>query len=128
MDTITSIGRRKAAIARIYLDKGNGSFVVNGKDFKEYFPVDHLRARTLEPLQALEATGSYDIRVNVAGGGVKGQAEAVALGIARALVKVDEENKPALKAKSLLTRDSRKVERKKPGYRKARKKEQYSKR
>ncbi len=128
METKIAVGRRKAAIARVILKKGKGKITVNGKDFKEYFPVDHLIDDILRPVQAVERDKDFDFQVNVRGGGIKGQAQAVRLGIARVLVKEDEEMKPALKAQQLVTRDARIVERKKPGLRKARKKEQYSKR
>ena len=121
-------GRRKAAIARVYLKSGKGKIVVNGKDYKEYFPVDHLINKIEEPFKATELEGKYDVKVNVVGGGIKGQAEAITLGISRALVKENEELKPALKEKSLITRDPRVVERKKPGKKKARKSTQFSKR
>jgi small subunit ribosomal protein S9 len=128
MDSKVTIGRRKDAIARVYLKKGSGKITVNGKDYKKYFPVVHLREAMEQPLKQLDALTSYDVTVNVAGGGVKGQAEAVRLGIARALVEVSMDNRKPLKASGLLTRDARVVERKKAGLRKARKKEQYSKR
>lgn len=128
MENKIIVGRRKAAIARVILKNGKGNVTVNGKDIKEYFPVDHLHDDVLRPLQAVEKEKDFDIHVNVRGGGIKGQAQAVRLGIARALVEEDAEFKPSLKAENLMTRDARKVERKKPGFRKARKKEQYSKR
>jgi len=128
METINAIGRRKASVARVYLKKGTGKFTVNNKDFEQYFPVSHLRSEIGEPLKMLDLAGSYDVNVNVAGGGFKGQAEAVRLGISRALVKINEEYKPTLKTKGFLTRDPRVVERKKPGKKKARKSEQFSKR
>ena len=128
MTTINAIGRRKAAVARIYLDKGKGKIVINNRDLSDYFPVDNLSSKVTEPLEEVEMLKKFDVRVNVKGGGIKGQAEAVRLGIARALVKLDEELKPALKAKGFLTRDSRVVERKKYGKPKARKSFQFSKR
>ena len=129
MERINAIGRRKAAVARVYLTLGgSGSITINKKDIKDYMTVQHLVDAIHRPLLLTEGEGKYDINVNVRGGGIKGQAEAIRLGIARALVKIDAENKPALKAEKLMTRDARKVERKKPGFRKARKKEQYSKR
>jgi len=130
METITTVGRRKAAIARVRLNKGKGKVTVNGKDYKEYFPVIHLQATVVDAVTFLEKDGKYDINVNVKGGGFKGQAEAVRLGIARAFVVEDEESKIILKSKDklIMRRDARVVERKKFGYRKARKKEQYSKR
>lgn len=127
-NSTNALGRRKTAVARVYLSPGSGNITVNGKDYKEYFPVQHLMLKVTQPLEILEALNSYDVKVNVKGGGVKGQAEAVVLGIARALVKVDEANKPALKAEKLLTRDPRMVERKKFGKKKARKSFQFSKR
>lgn len=128
MESKVTIGRRKNAIARVYLKKGSGKIVVNGKNHKAYFPVNHMREAMEQPLRQLDSMTSYDITVNVNGGGIKGQAEAVRLGIARALIEVSAENRGPLKAKGLLTRDARIVERKKSGLRKARKKEQYSKR
>ena len=128
MEVINTIGRRKASVARVYLSKGKGKITINKKDLKDYFPSDRLQYIINQPLNTLEVLGDYDIKVNVYGGGVKGQAEAIRLGISRALVKVDEENKPALKAEGFMTRDSRVVERKKPGRPKARKRFQFSKR
>jgi small subunit ribosomal protein S9 len=124
----TTVGRRKAAVARVSFSKGTGSLTVNGKDYKDYFPILHLRERVEQPLALIEQSKEYDIRVTVNGGGIKGQADAVKLAIARAFVKADAENKPKLKSASLLTRDAREVERKKPGLRKARKRSQFSKR
>lgn len=123
-----AVGRRKASIARVYLEKGKGEIIVNGKDYKTYFPVVHLRNHLDDPFRVIEATGEYNVSVNVAGGGIKGQAEAIKLGIARALIKIDEELRPPLKKAGYLFRDPRVVERKKPGLRKARKKDQFSKR
>ncbi len=123
----TSVGRRKAAVARISFSKGKGSVTINGKDYKDYFPVLHLRERVEQPLALVESK-DYDFTINVNGGGVKGQADAVKMAIARALVKANSENRPKLKAAKLLTRDAREVERKKPGLRKARKRSQFSKR
>lgn len=128
MSTINTIGRRKAAIARIYLDKGKGNITINEKALDVYFPISNLSNKVLEPLQEVEMEESFDIKINVGGGGIKGQAEAIRLAIARALVELDEELKPALKAKGFLTRDSRVVERKKFGKPKARKSFQFSKR
>jgi len=127
-ETINGLGRRKTAVARVYLKSGKGTFVVNGKDIKEYIDLKQLLDRALKPLNVLDAIAKFDVTVNVKGGGIKGQAEAISLGIARALVKNDETVKPALKAESLLTRDSRMVERKKFGKKKARKSFQFSKR
>jgi len=123
-----AIGRRKSAIARVYLRDGKGNITINGKDLKEYFPSELMQFVVKQPLQVLNLTGNYDITVNLVGGGVKGQAEALRLGIARALVEVNPENKPALKAEGFMTRDPREVERKKPGQPKARKRFQFSKR
>jgi len=123
-----ALGRRKTSVARVYLSPGSGAITVNGKDYKAYFPVPHLVVKVTQPLEAAGVLGAYDVKVNVKGGGIKGQVEAVVLGIARALVKINEENKPALKAEKLLTRDPRMVERKKFGRKKARKSFQFSKR
>jgi len=128
MEIINALGRRKAAVARVYVKQGEGNVLVNGKDYKEFFPVLHLQGKIIEPLVTAEVLNLYDIKVNVKGGGVKGQAEAVRLGIARALCKINEEFRPALKAQKLLTRDPRVVERKKYGKPKARKSFQFSKR
>ena len=128
MEVINAIGRRKAAIARIYINDGKGNITVNNKDYKEYFPIEQLQYVVSQPLMAINAQNKYDIKVNLAGGGIKGQAEALRLAISRALVKIDEENKPALKSEGFLTRDPRVVERKKPGRPKARKRFQFSKR
>jgi small subunit ribosomal protein S9 len=128
MEVINSLGRRKTSVARVYLSKGTGSVVVNKKDVKEFFPVDVLQAKIRRPFELTDTLGQYDVKVNVFGGGINGQAEAIRLGIARALVKVAEENKTLLKAEGLMTRDPRMVERKKPGQPKARKKFQFSKR
>src|ERR1041385_4653211 len=117
----TAVGRRKRAIARVAFSKGNGTITINGKDYKDYFPILHLRERVEQPLALVEQSKEYDLRVIVNGGGIKGQADAVKLALARAFVKVNAENKPKLKAADLMTRDARKVERKKPGLRKARK-------
>ena len=122
-----TVGRRKAAVARVSFSKGKGSITINGKDYKDYFPILHLRERVELPLSLVESK-DYDFTISVNGGGTKGQADAVKLAIARALVKVDSENKPKLKVAKLLTRDAREVERKKPGLRKARKRSQFSKR
>ncbi len=128
MGVINTIGRRKSSVARIYLTAGKGNVTVNNRDFKEYFPTGVLQYKINQPFQLTETEGQYDVKVNVKGGGVNGQVEAVRLAIARALVEVDAENKPKLKAESLMTRDPRMVERKKPGQPKARKKFQFSKR
>ena len=128
MDTINALGRRKSAIARIYVTEGKGNITVNKKKFEEYFTVPEMKNKVLQPLQVLDVQDKYDIKVVATGGGYKGQAEATKLAIARALVKINAEDKSALKAQGLLTRDPRKVERKKPGQPKARKKFQFSKR
>ena len=128
MDTVNAIGRRKASVARVYLSNGSGSIKINGRAVAEYFPQKHIQLKVLEPMQIVEQEKTYDINVNVNGGGFKGQAEAIRLGIARALVKVNADFKPALKAKDLMTRDARIVERKKYGKPKARKSFQFSKR
>ena len=128
MEAINTIGRRKAAVARIYMNEGKGQITVNQKDYKEYFPQETLQYVVEQPMKLVEVEGKFDIRVNLDGGGFKGQAEALRLAIARALVKVDPEYKPLLKSQGLLTRDPRAVERKKPGQPKARKRFQFSKR
>jgi small subunit ribosomal protein S9 len=125
---IHTIGRRKTSIARVYLEPGTGAITVNTRDFKEYFPTGPLQYIVTQAQGAINAKESYDIKINVDGGGITGQAEAVRLGIARALVKVNEEHKPVLRKEGLLTRDPRMVERKKPGQKKARKRFQFSKR
>ncbi len=128
MEAINTVGRRKTAVARIYVDEGKGRITINQKDYKEYFQEDRLWYIVEQPLKLAEAEGKFDIRVNLDGGGFKGQAEALRLAIARALIKIDPEKKPALKSGGLLTRDPREVERKKPGRPKARKRFQFSKR
>ena len=128
MDTIHAIGRRKASIARIYLKKGKGSITINKRDYKEFFPVNGLQKRLMQPFTVLDLEGKFDVKVNVNGGGNTGQADAIKLAISRALCELDADNRPALKAEGLLTRDPRVVERKKPGQKKARKKFQWVKR
>jgi small subunit ribosomal protein S9 len=128
MEIINTLGRRKTSVARVYLKKGTGKVTVNKKDFKEFFPVAMLQFKVLQPFALTETNDQYDVTVNVQGGGINGQAEAIRLGISRALVKISEDLKPALKAEGLMTRDPRMVERKKPGQPKARKKFQFSKR
>ena len=128
MSTTNTSGRRKTAVARIYLKDGNGGITVNGKDYKEYFPTLPLQFIVTQSTDVSGSTGKFDVTVNVAGGGVKGQAEAVRLEIAKAIVELDPETKPSLRAKGIMTRDNRMVERKKPGRKKARKKFQFSKR
>ena len=128
MEVINTIGRRKEAVARVYLKDGKGQITINKRDIKDYFPAATLQYVVKQPLTTLGVAENYDIKANLAGGGFKGQAEALRLAIARALVVIDEENKSALKAEGFMTRDSRVVERKKPGQPKARKKFQFSKR
>jgi small subunit ribosomal protein S9 len=128
MEVINAIGRRKSAVARIYLRDGKGNITVNDRDVNAYFTTTQLQYIVKQPLESLNVAGQYDIKVNLDGGGFKGQAEALRLAIARALVKINAENKPALKKSGFLTRDSREVERKKPGQPKARKRFQFSKR
>ncbi len=128
MDTINALGRRKAAIARIYLKDGKGNITVNKRKFEDYFTVEEYKYQIMRPLTMLEAEGKYDISVNLSGGGIKGQAEALRLAISRALVKINAEDKTVLKKAGFMTRDSRVVERKKPGQPGARKKFQFSKR
>jgi small subunit ribosomal protein S9 len=129
MEMINALGRRKASVARVFLTKGNGSILVNGKDYKAYFPQVHVQANITQPFEAAAVeNGIYDLKVNVNGGGFKGQAEAVRMGIARALIKLNEDFRKPLKDQKLLTRDSREVERKKYGKPKARKSFQFSKR
>ena len=113
MEVIHKIGRRKKSVARIYLSKGKGVYSINGKSLKEYFPTDILQYKVNQPFAITETTSSYDVKVNVYGGGINGQAESVRLAISRALCQIDEENRPALKKEGLLTRDPRMVERKK---------------
>ena len=128
MEVINALGRRKTSVARVYLTKGSGNVIVNKKDYKEFFPVDTLQAKIQRPFELTNTSNQYDVKVNVDGGGFNGQAEAIRLGISRALVEVDPEFKTLLKAEGLMTRDPRMVERKKPGQPKARKKFQFSKR
>ncbi|MCQ2202990.1 MAG: 30S ribosomal protein S9 [Bacteroidales bacterium] len=128
MEVTNAIGRRKAAVARVYVSAGKGEITINKRELANYFPDATLQFIVKQPLNTLGVAENYDITVNLNGGGIKGQAEAVRLGIARALVKINEENKPALKAQGFMTRDSRVVERKKPGRPKARKRFQFSKR
>ena len=128
MEIINAIGRRKAAIARVYLSEGNGDILINDKDLKTYFPVGTLQFIVEQPFNVLEVVGRYNVKANLDGGGIKGQAEALRLAISRAFVKLDEANKPKLKAAGFMTRDPREVERKKPGRPKARKRFQFSKR
>jgi|SRR5687768_209385 small subunit ribosomal protein S9 len=122
------IGRRKEAVTRVFLSKGQGKITVNDKDYKEYFSLQYLQNQVELPLKTLQALDKYDIKINAAGGGIKGQAEAAKLGIARALVEINAEWRPALKAVGVLKRDPRSVERKKFGHKKARRSFQFSKR
>ena len=128
METVNSVGRRKAAVARVILKEGNGAITINKRPLEVYFPSSILQYIVKQPILTLEAAEKYDIHVNLVGGGYKGQAEALRLAIARALVKVNPEDKPALRAEGFMTRDPRSVERKKPGQPKARKRFQFSKR
>lgn len=128
MEVVNTLGRRKTAVARVYLHDGNGKITINNRDFKEYFPTAILHYVVEQPLQLTDNMGKYNIKVNLKGGGFTGQAEALRLGIARALVKIDPEFRPILKEKGMMKRDPRMVERKKPGQPKARKKFQFSKR
>ena len=123
-----AVGRRKEAVTRVFLTKGEGAITINGKDYKSYFPLVYLQNQVEAPFKTLEAADKFNVVVNATGGGVKGQAEAVKLGIARALLQISPEYRPALKAAGLLKRDPRSVERKKPGKKKARKSFQFSKR
>ncbi len=128
METINALGRRKTAIARVYVSTGKGSILINGKDIAEYFPTVILQNTAKQALKLVDVAGKYDIVANLDGGGISGQAEALSLGISRALVKINPEYKSTLKTHGLMTRDSRMVERKKPGQKKARKRFQFSKR
>jgi small subunit ribosomal protein S9 len=123
-----AVGRRKEAVTRVFISKGEGKITVNDKDYKTYFPLAYLQNQVETPLKAIDALDKFDVKVNAAGGGVKGQAEAIKLGIARALLEVNAEYRPALKAAGVLKRDPRSVERKKFGHKKARKSFQFSKR
>jgi len=128
MEVIHTIGRRKTSIARVYLKPGKGEITVNKKDYKQYFTTLPLQYKLNQAQETVKSNGMYDITVNVEGGGITGQAEAARLGIARALVELNPENKTVLRAEGLMTRDPRMVERKKPGQKKARKRFQFSKR
>ena len=128
MEIIHTLGRRKTSVARLYMEHGNGNITINDKDYKDYFPTLTLQYVVNQAFEVTNTLGKYDLKVNVKGGGVTGQAEAIRLAVARALVKADTEFKPMLKAQDLMTRDPRMVERKKPGQKKARKKFQFSKR
>ena len=124
----TGVGRRKEAVTRVFLSKGSGAITVNDKDYKEYFPLVYLQNQVERPLKTIDAIGKWDVKINASGGGVKGQAEAAMLGIARVLVDLNAEFRPILKAAGLLKRDPRSVERKKFGHKKARRSFQFSKR
>ena len=128
METVNAVGRRKAAIARVIVKEGNGTITINKRHIEVYFPSSILQYIVKQPLLTLDVVEKYDINVNLDGGGYKGQAEALRLAIARALVKINPEDKPALRAEGFMTRDPRSVERKKPGQPKARKRFQFSKR
>ncbi len=129
MDFINAVGRRKASVARVYLRKGTGSIQINGKPLAEYFPMPHIQSKVTDPLHTVGLeTAEYDVIINVMGGGFKGQAEAVRMGISRVLIKLNEDFRKGLKEKKFLTRDAREVERKKYGKPKARKSFQFSKR
>lgn len=123
-----AVGRRKEAVTRVFLNRGEGNITVNDKDYKAYFPLVYLQNQVEQPFKTIEAAEKFDVKINATGGGLKGQAEAAKLGIARALLEVNPELRPALKAAGLLRRDPRGVERKKPGKKKARKSFQFSKR
>jgi small subunit ribosomal protein S9 len=123
-----AVGRRKEAVTRIFISKGEGKITINDKNYKEYFPLAYLQNQVEAPLKAIDAADKFDIKINAGGGGVKGQAEAVKLGIARGLLEINAEYRPALKAAGLLKRDPRSVERKKFGHKKARRSFQFSKR
>lgn len=128
MEIINAVGRRKASVARVYMRKGNGDIKINGRTLDVYFPQKHIQNKVREPLQVIELEGGVDFKINVQGGGFKGQAEAIRLGIARALVKLDEDFRKPMREHHFLTRDARVVERKKYGKPKARKSFQFSKR
>ena len=128
MEVIHKIGRRKTSVARIFLSKGKDKMIVNGKDYKDYFPTTSLQYKIIQPFKLTDNLGKYDLSVNVYGGGITGQVEAIRLAISRALCEISDENRPILKKEGLLTRDPRMVERKKFGQKKARKKFQFSKR
>ena len=128
MEVTNTSGRRKDAVARLYLSEGKGKFTINKRDYTDYFPTGTLQYKINQPFEITETAGKYDVKVNVFGGGITGQAEAVRLAISKALIEIDPDYKPALKAEGLTTRDPRMVERKKFGRKKARKKEQFSKR
>ena len=128
MEIINTLGRRKSSVARVYMTPGKGKITINDRDMKDFFPTSLLQFKLHQPFNITSTDKKYDVKVNVHGGGTTGQVEAIRLGISRALIKIDESYKPALRAEGLVTRDPRMVERKKPGQKKARKKFQFSKR
>jgi small subunit ribosomal protein S9 len=128
MEVVNTLGRRKTAVARVYVQKGNGNIVINNKDYKAYFTTSTLQYKVNQAFSVTKTMDQFDVKVTVKGGGVTGQAEAVRLAIARALVETDAALKPLLKAEGLMTRNPKMVERKKPGQKKARKRFQFSKR
>jgi small subunit ribosomal protein S9 len=128
MEVTNTIGRRKTAVARVYMERGNGNVIINNRDLKNYFSTEVLQNKVLQAFATTDTLGQYDVTINVSGGGMNGQAEAIRLGIARALVDNDEQLKAKLRAEGLMTRDPRMVERKKFGRRKARRRFQFSKR
>ena len=128
METTNAIGRRKCAVARVYIKEGTGVILVNGRDYKEYFPTAILQNTVMQAFEISATVGTFDVNANLSGGGVKGQAEALRLGISRILCELDPTSRPALKAEGLMRRDPRMVERKKFGQKKARKRFQFSKR
>ena len=128
MEVVNTVGRRKAAVARVYVKPGNGKITINHKELEVYFPLNILQYEVKQPLMVTDTLGSYDVEINLDGGGIKGQAEAARMGIARALCEIDAEFRSVLKKNGFLARDSREVERKKPGQPGARRKFQFSKR
>ena len=128
METVNALGRRKSAVARVYVKEGNGTITINKRDLTNYFPSTILQYVVKQPLAKLEVEDKYDITINVYGGGFTGQSQAIRLGIARALVKINPEDKKVLRSEGFMTRDAREVERKKPGRPKARRRFQFSKR
>jgi small subunit ribosomal protein S9 len=128
MEVVNALGRRKSAVARVYVSEGKGKITINKRELNDYFPTGILQYVVLQPLNLLGVAGQYDINVNLDGGGITGQAEALRLGITRALMEINPESRGALKAAGFVTRDPREVERKKPGQPKARKRFQFSKR
>lgn len=128
MAVVNALGRRKSAVARVYVEEGNGKIIINKRDLTEYFPSTILQYVVKQPLNLLDVAEKYDIKANLQGGGYTGQSQALRLAIARALVKINAEDKKALRAEGFMTRDSREVERKKPGRPKARRRFQFSKR